>query len=429
MVIASTVLDDFISFLNHTPSPWHVVEECSKRLESAGFTALHPKESWSIQPGSKHYVVHEGGAISAWITPQKKPVGVDLIAAHTDSPTFRIKPNSEYLQSGMAMVGLEVYGAPLLSSWLNRELGIAGRLFVEEPSGEISRLLIASEDNPLIIPQLAIHLDREVNEKGLLLNRQDHLPALAALNWEENKELPIQNLLKQAVSEKPILGSDLFVYPLETAKWVGYQHQMISSSRLDNLCSVHAALTALIETKVSDERIKMALFWNHEEVGSNTAPGAASPFFLHLLERLLLALDASRDHFLKVLQQSIALSIDVAHALHPNYTEKHEPRHQALLGKGVVLKYSAQQRYATDGYTEALLQSLCRRKKLMPLQKIISRGDIPSGSTIGPIHASTTGMATVDIGIPQLSMHACRELISAEDQITLTDLLQSFLNE
>jgi len=423
----SSQIQDYLEFLNQSPTAWHAVDQAIQKLLKAGFSELKEEESWQIAPGNKYFVVRNGSSLCAFIVPHQTPISAQAICSHTDSPSFKLKPNAEFRKENMLMLGVEIYGGPLLSSWLNRDLGLAGRVVYTDPNGKMQTELIRLDDHPLVIPQLAIHLDRQVNEQGLLLNKQEHLAALAALDYPTSipyLEIRVREKIKHC---DRLLGTDLFLFPLESAALTGFRQQMLASYRIDNLGSMHASLTALLGSQnTSNDHLKMAVFWDNEEVGSETAQGAGSPFFSHVLERILLALDCGREEYLRLLRRSCSVSVDFAHALHPNYPEKHEPRHQPLLNKGIVLKANAQQRYATDAYSAAIIVKLCQQLNLS-LQKFVSRGDIPCGTTIGPIHAGSTGISTVDIGCPQLSMHSCRELAGCQDHLDMCLLLKAFL--
>jgi aspartyl aminopeptidase len=424
------IINDLLSYLNNSPTSWHAVEQACKKLSQKGFIELKEEEKWNLQLGERYYINRKNSSLCAFILPKRTPESVQLFASHTDSPGFKLKPLTEIRRQSMVLLGLEIYGSPLLTSWLNRDLGIAGRVIYKNKEDEIENRLIKFDDFPLIIPQLAIHLDREVNEKGLLLNKQDHFHALAALE----KDIPLgqsylETILQRQLELKQLLTFDLFLYPLEQARLVGWQDRFISSYRIDSLVSVHAALSALIEKSTPwEEDIKMIMFWDHEEVGSYTAQGAESPFFNQTLERILFKLDCSKEDFFRILSQSHCTSIDLAHALHPNYIEKHDSMHQPKLGQGVVIKNNAQQRYATDSYSTLPIH-LAAAIDNIPLQYFVSRNDMPCGSTIGPLHASQSGMPTVDIGCGQLSMHSSRELMASEDYFHLFNLLKNLMSQ
>lgn len=427
---SSPIVQDLLSFLDQSPTAWHAVEQVKLRLLAQGFTELSEDEKWSLQKGKKYFTIRNGSSLCAFITPSKHLQKACLIASHTDSPALKLKPKGEYQKENMLMLGVEVYGAPLLTSWLNRDLGIAGRIVYLDGKEQIKKTLVSFSEHPLVIPQLAIHLDRKVNEEGLLLNKQDHLSALAALDPQiDGKGSYIERLIKQKISFKELLSFDLFLFPLEQARLVGYQKEMLSSYRLDSLGSVHAITSALLATQASPHTLQMGIFWDHEEIGSSTASGAASPFLSHTLERICIANGMDREEYLRLLSHALCVSVDLAHALHPNYPERHDPRHQPLLSKGIIVKSNAQQRYATDASTAAFIALIAHNQNLS-LQPFVSRSDIPCGSTIGPIHATLTGMPTVDIGYPQLSMHSSRELIACQDHIEMSQFLKhAFLSE
>lgn len=419
----------FLQFLNRSPTPWHAVEAAKELLIQEGFSELSEKEPWKIKPSQRYFVVRNGSSICAFITPQKKPKGVHVVASHTDSPGFKLKPNAEFRKENMIMLGVEVYGGPLITSWLNRDLGIAGRVVYMDKKGHVKEDLVCLDQAPVVIPQLAIHLDREVNEKGLLLNRQEHLAALAALVSESKKDQPfyLEKLLQEKIAFKQLLGTDLFLFPLEPAALVGHEQQMIASYRIDNLMSLHASLVGLSSVKkASEDCISMIASWDHEEIGSGTAQGAGSPFLLHVLERITLGLEMGREEHLRLIHQSLCVSVDLGHAWHPGYPEKHEGHHRLFMEGGIIIKYNAQNKYASDARSAAMIVALCEKNKI-PVQKFVTRGDIPSGSTIGPIHAHTTGMMTVDIGCAQLSMHSCRELVACQDYRAMCTLLSEVL--
>lgn len=425
------LIDEWIDFLNAAPTAWHAVEYIQNTLQKAGFELLDESTKWRLKPGGKYLVQRNGSTLAAFVLPTHAPVKAHVVGSHTDSPGFKLKPQPEFLKENMLMLGLEIYGGPLLSSWLNRDLGIAGRVVVEDKKGNLHEKLVRIEDHPVVIPQLAIHLDRNVNDSGLVLNKQEHLAALAALDIKPDKKTGtthyLEGLLKKQFSFATCLGHELFVYPLEPAKRVGHDKEMLASYRVDNLGSAHAAFKGLLEgaKKPHKDLLRMAVFWDNEEIGSNTSQGAGSPFLPYTLERICLSLKLDREDLFRLVSQSLCLSVDFGHALHPNYPEKHEPRHLLLMNKGIAIKTNAQQRYASDAKSVSEIVSLCRKHKI-PYQKFVARNDIPSGTTIGPIHANLTGMPTLDIGCAQLSMHSARELASCADHLSLCKLLGEF---
>src|SRR5579872_7148400 len=331
------ILEDLKAFLDHSPTAWHAVAEMGNRLAGLDFIPLNEKDKWNLEEG-KSYFVTRGGSFCAFTLPQSLPSKLTLLAAHTDSPALKIKPQPEFQKENMTLFGVEVYGAPLLTSWLNRELGIAGRIVVTNAQGEIEEKLLFLDDMPLFIPQLAIHLDREVNEKGLVLNKQEHLPPIVSLgNGEGLHKGFLESLIRRHFTFNSLLGFDLFLIPLEKSRYVGSNNEMLASYRIDNLVSCHAALTAIAKAKnPNKEHLHMALFWDHEEIGSRSSEGAASPFFSDILNRICERFHIGQEDLGRMKSNSLAISIDMAHALHPNYSAKHDPHHPPLLGKGIV---------------------------------------------------------------------------------------------
>ena len=427
-----TETEDLIQFLNASPTAWHAVDEMRQRLTKAGFTYLEENEAWKLTKGGKYFVSRGGSSLAVFQLPKENPKSAFILGAHTDSPALKIKPNAEFLKENMLMIGVEIYGGPLITSWLNRDLGIAGRAVGLDQKGRVQTRLVRIEQFPLQIPQLAIHLDRSVNEQGVLLNKQEHLAALAALDIKPDKVTHkthyLENLLKKECQFTSILSHELFLYPLEAPRFLGNEQQMLSSYRLDNLGGVHAALYSLLQpSKTSKENLKMAIFWDNEEIGSHTFKGASSPFLPQILERICLALELGREDYFQLIAKSQCLSIDLVHALHPNYPEKHEARHLTLMNQGIVIKTNAAQRYAGDAISVAQVVDICQKEKI-PYQYFVSRNDITSGTTIGPITANLTGIPTVDVGFAQLSMHSTRELCACQDHVDMCRFLKAFIN-
>lgn len=421
-----TIIEDLIDFINASPTAFHAVDWIKTRLTEAGFRELKETDLWDLKPKDKCFTIRNKTSICAFIVPNQHLSKAKIVGSHTDSPAFKIKPNGEFKRENMSILGVEVYGGPLLNSWLNRDLGIAGCVYYFDREGNKKNTLINIHDKPVIIPQLAIHLDRNVNENGLLLNKQDHLCALAGTDLDGSF---LYKAFKERIPDiAELISYDLYLYPLETAKKIGDKGEIISSYRIDSLTSVHACLTALTEKNLSEDsdELNLVIFWDNEEVGSLTAQGASSPFLPQILERIALSLKLSREEYLRMLAQSFCISVDLAHALHPNHYEKHEPLHRPLLNRGIVIKSNAQSRYATTGATAAHVIGLCLKEKI-PFQHFVARNDMPCGTTIGPLQAGSTGIATVDIGCPQLSMHSAREIAGTSDHAHMCNLLTAFL--
>lgn len=416
------VLEDLKTFLDHSPTPWHAASQIEKRLH--GFSRLDEGALWQLEAGKKYYIIRNG-TIALFTLPTQQLKKALIFAAHTDSPGLKLKAKSSHQEENMQLLRVEPYGAPLLSSWLNRDLHIAGRIVVQNDKKKLEEKLI-SLDTPCFIPQLAIHLDREVNEKGLLLNKHDHLSPILGLK-SENAQPLLEKLLQEQTPSEKILASELFLVPSEKAAFVGADRAFLSAYRLDNLASVHAAFLSLNHAKPHENCLQMALFWDNEEIGSRTKEGAASPFLIDLLQRISLALYSDAEHFFLLKQNSLCLSLDVAHAYNPNYAQRHDPQHLLLPGRGIAIKQNADQKYSSSAPLVAQIAKACIDLNL-PYQYYASRADIPSGSTVGPIIAAQ-GIATIDIGTPLFSMHSIRETLPCQDHLDLHHLLTHLLHE
>lgn len=406
--------EDFLQFLQDAPTSYHCVEEVKKRLQKEGFSPLTEETLWQLQKGGK-YFVHRGGSIAAFCLPKAPPSSLTILAAHTDSPALKLKPSPIKVQEGMNLLSIEVYGGPILHSWLNRDIKIAGRYFTKEGKEH----LIDQKEQCLMIPEVAIHLDRELN-KGRPLNRQEHLMPLVSLHDKENP-LTIESLLNISDVE----SFDLFLVPAEPPSLLGLNRDWIASYRIDNLTSVHAA-TAAIASYEDSSSLPIAVFFDHEEIGSLSWEGARSSFLSDLLVRIKGALKLNEEAFLQIKRSSICYSLDMAHAIHPLHGTKHDPGHRPFLGKGLVIKEHSDQKYATSAYTKAIAKKIAHAAKVKT-QDFACRADVPSGSTVGPAIAALTGIATVDLGCPQLSMHSTREIVAVNDYLDSVTFLKQAL--
>lgn len=425
----SHILTDFKAFLDASPTSWHAVKEMGNRLAIREFHPLDEKEKWHLELGKKYFVTR-GGALCAFALPSMKPTQAIILASHTDSPALKLKPVPVYQKANMTQFGVEMYGSPLLTSWLNRDLALAGRVVITNSSGEPEERLVHLDDALVFIPQLAIHFDREINERGLYLNKQDHLSPIVGLS--DDSKMPVdalEKLLRRHLSFHSLLSFELFLVPHESARFVGIENEMLASYRIDNLAGVHAALSAIgFLEKPAHQRLQLSFFWDNEEIGSRTKEGAASPFLNHLLERIAYSLKINSEEVLLLKNNAFCVSVDMAHALNPNYPKKYEPHHAPLLGKGIVIKYNADQKYASNALSAAIVIHACQLLNL-PYQSYVCRSDLPCGSTVGPIVAQSTGINTVDIGCPQLSMHSIREIMASKDYLDMVKLLTHLLQE
>lgn len=404
------------SFIDSSPSPYHACQSARERLEALGFQALEETQAWQVSAG--RYFVQRGGSLVAWVLPEgwSSEAGFRIVGAHTDSPNLRIKPRPESGRAGYRQLGVEIYGGVLLNSWLDRDLGLSGRAYVRTSSGPKERLFRI--DRPLLrVPQLAIHLDRNIKTEGLKLNEQEHMSPVYGLS--AGSEMGFKELLAETLEIQPgeLLSWDAMCHDLTPSTLLGIHEEFVVAPRLDNLCSAHCALSGM-ETLLGDgtqlERVPVIALFDHEEVGSTSRAGADSPLIGDLLERIVLGQGGGREAFHRALAASLSVSADMAHATHPNYESKHDANHQLAINGGPVIKLNNNQRYATEGETEAIFQSACESAGV-PFQKWTSRSDLACGSTIGPITASQLGIKTVDVGNPQLSMHSAREMCGSLD--------------
>lgn len=433
--MSDPVLDDLLPFLAASPTPFHAVESATARLGAAGFQLLREADDWSgLRPG-RYVFPHGGSSLLAFVVPEGKRIhGFRLVGAHTDSPNLRLKPIPEYKKEGYAQLGVEVYGGALLNSWLDRDLSLAGRVMLR-PDGDGAAAPVTLEtrlvrfDEPLLrVAQLAIHLDRDVNDKGLVLNRQEHLAPLFGLANDDAADLPSMLAAELGVDRGRIVGSDLMLFDVVPPTRGGRGKEFLFSARLDNLAMSHAAITALIaaaDAGIDDGIVPIAALFDHEEIGSESAYGAHSGFLPRALERIVLGRSGAREDYHRALAGSLCVSADMAHAVHPNYESRHEKHHKPVLNGGPVIKVNAQQRYATSGTTAALFRDLARRAGV-PVQHYAHRTDLPCGSTIGPIASTLLGIRTVDVGNPMLSMHSVRELGGSADPAMMTKVLELF---
>lgn len=422
---------DLLRYIDASPTPYHAVAATIARLGAAGFRPLDEREAWHLAPGDRRYVTRHGSSIIAFEVGAESPAigGVRMVAAHTDSPNLRLKPRAAYTKHGYRQVGVEVYGGVLYSTWLDRDLSVAGRLVVRSADGPRA-VLVDLAAPTLRIPNLAIHLNREVNSEGLKLNAQNHLPPIWALDGTPETEL-FRRLADQAgVSTADVLEHDLCLYDLQRGTLSGIDEPFLHSARLDNLGSCYSSTSALLDVLARGPaaHTRMVALFDHEEVGSQSAQGAHGTFLQSLLTRLADVHPAKTEQaYPRMIAASFCISSDMAHALHPNYADRHEPNHQPLLGGGPVIKSNVNQRYATDGESAARFAAFCREAGVTP-QHFVTRTDLGCGSTIGPITASMLGVRTVDVGNPMLSMHSCRELAGVRDlELMHAALVQSWL--
>jgi aspartyl aminopeptidase len=387
-------------------------------LRDAGFEEVTLADEWEGAP--PRGFVQRGAALVAWYrgSAARPTSPLRVVGAHTDSPCLRVKARPDTGTSGWKQLAVEVYGSALLNSWLDRDLGLAGR--VETPDGP---LLVAVHEAVARVPQLAIHLDRDVNEKGLLLDKQQHLTPVWGVGPPVDGEF--RSWLGGVTGTPDIISWDLCLFDVTGAKVLGPAHELLASGRLDNQVSCWAAVDALCAAGDPGDAMAVIALFDHEEVGSESTAGAAGPLLEHVLERLAIASGATRSQFLAQLASSTCVSADNAHSVHPNYPERHEPGHRPVVNQGPAVKLNSNQRYATSAATAAMFQDVCDTAGV-PWQVFVSRNNMPCGSTIGPITATRLGIDTVDVGVPQLSMHSARELCGTKDPVWLAQALRVY---
>jgi aspartyl aminopeptidase len=418
---------DLLAFIDASPSPFHACAAAADRLAAAGFDELDEAAAWPTGP-SRGFV-RRGGSLVAWAAAEHHEPASPLrvVGAHTDSPNLRVKPNPDAGRAGYRQVAVEVYGGALLNSWLDRDLGLSGRVVVRDGSGTAERLLRV--DRPLLrVPQLAIHLDREIMDKGLQLNAQQHLSPVWGVGDPTTGGFTAFIAGELGVAPDAVLAWDLMVHDLAPGTLAGLDEELISAPRLDNLCSAWAGLTALsaVAAAGAGPWIPVVVLFDHEEIGSTTARGAASTLLPSVVERIGASVGGGREELHRSLAGSLCASADMAHATHPNYVDRHEPGHQIRLNGGPVLKVNSNQRYATEATSAAAFVLACEQAGV-PFQRYAHRSDLPCGSTIGPITAAGLGITTFDVGAPQLAMHSARELAGTDDAGMYAAALAAFL--
>ena len=415
-------------FVDSSPSPFHAVQSAGALLDAAGFVELAEGDAWPQQAG-RFYTIR-AGSLAAWSTEHADGAATPfrVVGAHTDSPNLRIRPNPDLHRHGWDQLVCEVYGGPLLNSWLDRDLGLSGRVSVRGRAGVETHLVLV--DTPTLrVPQLAVHLDRGVND-GLTLNPQTHLVPV----WGYGGSAPsMREFLSREVGcdVDDVLAWDLMTHDLTPSTLLGHDSSLLAAPRLDNLgtsyCGTRAFVDAVDGDGPSTPFVQVLVLFDHEEIGSMTDRGGFSSMLPQIMERITRSLGGDRDDYQRALASTVVASGDMAHATHPNYPEKHEPNHQVALNGGPVLKVNVKGRYATDAVSAGWFRLACDQAGV-PMQEFGARGDMPCGSTIGPMTSAQLGVSTIDFGAPMLSMHSARELMGAEDPAMYAAALAAFLS-
>lgn len=418
---------NLLDFIDASPSPWHAVASSADLLKANGFTELNESDAWQLSSGNRHYIVR-GGAIIAFIIGSQSLVetGFSMVGGHTDSPGLRLKPHAAFSSDGLIRIGVEVYGGPILATFTDRDLSIAGRVNLRTPSGFETKL-VKFEQALIRLPNLAIHMNREVNDKGLKLNKQTELPLIFGESEEGiDAEQQFLNHIAQAleVTVADIINFELNIFDTQKGAIWGQHQEFIASSQLDNLASCHAAVTALINT-INPKSTAICALFDHEEVGSESATGASGSFLADVIHRISLSQNLGQEESLRAMTKSFFISADMAHAYHPNHAGSYEPCHHALVNKGPVIKTNANQRYATSANSAAKFIHLCEQAGV-PYQQYAHRTDLGCGSTIGPIVASRLGVNSVDVGSPMWAMHSLRESAGVLDHTYMIKVLSGY---
>ena len=416
--------------LKASVSPFHTVKYAKEWLSEAGFEELAVQELWKLERGGRYYADIYGTTLFAFcvgedFTPQE---GLKIATAHTDWPCLRIKPAAEVVKDNYKALNVEVYGGPILNTWLDRPLSIAGRVAVRNAENETRNVFVDFKRSILTIPNLAIHMNRDVN-KGVELNKQTHMLPVMGMSCEgENEKNYFMDMLAKEINadRDDILYYDLYVYNNDAAQLLGADSDFISSPRIDNVTGVNACINAIIAA-ANSKNISMAVLYDNEEIGSETKQGAGSAITEIIIEKIMCALGISREEYLAMIFKSMILSIDVAHGAHPHYPEKNDITSKTSLNKGVVIKTNANQSYATDADAIGKIKLICEQNDI-PYQIFANRSDIRGGSTLGSIVSAFTAMSTVDIGVPILAMHSARELMGVKDMAALNELTVQFFN-
>lgn len=415
---------DFVDFVNESPSTFHLTDSMRNRLNMQGFTELKENESWKLKLEKKYFVCRDDAALIAFKLPKKKPQGIITVASHSDSPTFKLHPHPENSQGNLLTVAVQPYGAPILHSWYNRDLGLCGRVSFFNKRSQVCTETVRLDQCPLTLPEISYHLNHAQRESGAKVDKEKELYLVAGVNHDQKQDSFIKGLLKQSGYDcREIICHELFAYPLDEASFTGADYSFISGWRMDNLASVFISLSALLKDKTTNENIIESIaVWDHEEIGSSTHEGAASPFFEETFHRICQSLKISYEGYCCIKKRSVCLSLDNCHAYLPTHAEKFPQNEQASLGQGLAVKFNANRTYAFDFKTMTEIQALLARNKLS-LQTYINHRNIPTGTTIGRIHSAVAGIPTIDMGIPQLSMHSARELISTQDLLSATQIV------
>jgi aspartyl aminopeptidase len=433
-MIAREQAQDLLDFIYASPSPWHATASIERKLLEFGFQRLQEKAEWSLLKSGRYYVVRDDSSLVLFVLGQKPltETGFKILGAHTDSPGLRLKPNPLLQGDNIQRLALEIYGGPILSSFTDRDLSLAGRIAYLDDADKISSRLLHFEQSLLRLPNLAIHMNRAVNEDGLKLNKQTELAAIFSADVDQQlQDHYFPDLLEQSsgIAAERILSWELNVFDTQKGCFWGADQAFFANSQLDNLASCHAALSALLhEDCLNSNATLVCAFFDHEEVGSESSKGAGGSFLPDVLRRIAAATETGPQGLQRALANSFLVSADMAHAYQPNYPGSYEGNHKVIVNQGPVIKINANHRYSTECLSEAQFIQYCRQARV-PYQKYAHRGDLPCGSTIGPITASKLGIRSVDVGSPMWAMHSLRESAGVLDHHYMILALSCFFRD
>lgn len=423
---------NLLDFIDNSPSPWHAVASIETAIQAFQFVRLDEAAPWQLQAGGRYYVVRDDSSIVLFVLGNKVPAeaGFKIVGAHTDSPGFRIRPNGAIAGNHMVRLGVEIYGGPILATFTDRDLSLAGRVSFVDGQGCLSYRRIRFNRPLLRLPNLAIHMNRGVNEDGLKLHKQNELPLL--LNQLDGEQLPQSYFLKlleqeSGIGSEQILSWDLAVYDTQKGVFWGAEQEFYANSQIDNLASCHAGMQALLDETVLNnaESTLLCAFFDHEEIGSESHIGAAGSFLTDVLQRISLVTSSQREDAARALAHSFLISADMAHAYHPNFPSAYDADHKVFVNQGPVIKSNANRRYSSESISIAHFIRWCKEADV-PFQRYSHRSDLPCGSTIGPIASAKLGIRSVDVGCPMWAMHSIRESAGVKDHESMIKVLRRF---
>ena len=415
-------VEGLFSFIDKSPSPFHAIEAMKEMLTEAGFIEVQENKSWELEKGSSYFVVRNDSAIIAFQLPNEEVKGFHMVASHSDSPSFKIKENAELtLDKAYTKLNVEKYGGMIMSSWFDRPLSVAGRVYVHAEQG-IEKRMIHFDEDLLVIPNLAIHMNREVNNGVKYSAQTDMCPVLSTT--ADKAQFVTLLAEKASVNAEDVLGQDLYLYTRQKGLVVGVDKDMLISPRLDDLECAYGSMQAMIES-TPDKFVNICAVLDNEEVGSGTRQGADSDFLYSTLKRIVYAMGGNEETYMQAVAESFLISADNAHAVHPNHPEKADPTNRPVLNGGIVIKYSGNQKYTSDAFSGSVMKKLCMNAEI-PYQVFYNHSDVLGGSTLGNISTAHVSVASVDIGLPQLAMHSAVETAGVKDVEYLIKGLKEF---